>query len=67
MKLQRKTLKDILDFKGKRTFLRKRTTQRDKSNHLALEMKIFFDTLHQRQTQHGFQHSKPELPTDCHQ
>jgi hypothetical protein len=67
MNLLRKTSKDISDFKRKRTFLRKRIAQRHKSNHLTLEKKTFFSTLHQRRTQHGFQCSKSGLPTDCHQ
>jgi hypothetical protein len=67
VKLLWKTLKDISDFKCKRTFLRKRTARRHNSNHLALEMKTFFGTLHQRWTQHRFQCSKSGLPTDCHQ
>jgi hypothetical protein len=50
MKLQRKTSKDISEFKRKRTFLRKHTTRCHKSNHLTLEMKTFFCTLHQRQS-----------------
>jgi hypothetical protein len=67
MNLIGKTSKDVSDFKRKRTFLRKRIARRHKSNHLALEMKTFFGTLHQRRTQHGFQRSKSRLPTDCRQ
>jgi NADPH-dependent ferric siderophore reductase len=38
------TSKDISEFKWKRTFLRKHTTRRYKSNHLTLEVKILLHT-----------------------
>jgi hypothetical protein len=45
----------------------KRTTRRHKSNHLALEMKTFFSTLHKRWTLARIPTLKPGHPTDYHQ
>jgi hypothetical protein len=49
------------------TFYRKRTTQRHKSNHLTLEVKTFFGTLHQRRALAQIPALKPGLPTDDRQ
>jgi hypothetical protein len=65
VKLQRILQMISQSLSGSKHFLRKRTTPRHKSNHLTLEVKTFFNTLHQRWIPARIPALKHGLPIDC--